>query len=126
VRALLLGVALTLAACSTGSSDKGGGPAQASAVSVKTIEEAQKAVGQRVRVEGTAQNAKISAVVMCEGTPIYCLDRPSWSDDLTGKPVVVEGTLEKTSELQAQTAPSGEVSQGTDGPILVLRKCTGP
>jgi hypothetical protein len=126
--ALLLGAALALAGCSTGSAGKGGDARQGGngAITVKSVEAAQKALGQRVRVEGTAQNAKISAVVMVEGTPIYCLDRESWPDDLTGKPVTIEGTLEQTSELQAKTSPSGEVSQGTAGPILVLRKCTGP
>lgn len=113
-------LSIALAACSTGAGKTDGKPGE---IVVKSGEAAQKALGQQVRVECVAQNAKLSAVLVCDGTPIYCMDKPSWPDEQAGKPASVTGLLEQTSETQAQTSPSGEVSQGTGGPILVLRGC---
>lgn len=83
---------------------------------------AAAAVGQVVRVEGTARNAKLSAVVMTNGLMVYCLGLPSWPDERANQPVVVRGMLEHTSEFEPE--PGGPVSAGTGGPIYAIRACT--
>ena len=85
--------------------------------------DAAAALGQTVRITGTAQNAKLSAVVQTGDLVVYCLDRPSWKDR-AGKPVSVEGKLEQTREFEAQVDDGGAISQGTGGPVFVIRACT--
>jgi hypothetical protein len=61
-----------------------------------------------MRVEGTAQNAKLSAAVVNGEQVVYCLNRTDWPVGVEGKRVMVEG----------------EVSQGTEGGDIVIRNCT--
>jgi hypothetical protein len=96
-------------------------PAASQPIAIDSAQAAKKAVGKPVRVEGTARNAKLSAVVVRGDLLVYCLDRDSWPADRDGKKVAVTGTLEYTTEFQAQVSPSGEVSQGTEGGVFVLR-----
>lgn len=74
------------------------------------------------RIEGVARNAKLAAVVLAGDRTIYCLERESWPEDIDGKRVVVQGVVESTDEFQARRSPSGEISQGTEGSVLVIRK----
>lgn len=82
----------------------------------------KNALGKTVQIEGTAQNAKLSAVVISPGMMVYCLDRAEWPADLVGKKVTVRGVLEQTDDFKAVKSPTGEHSAGTMGGDLVLRK----
>ena len=84
---------------------------------------ARNALGSRVRVDGTAQNAKLAAAVVGDELLIYCLDRDSWPSDVVGTQVSVIGTIEWTEEFAAETSPNGEISAGTDGGVFVIRTC---
>ncbi len=84
---------------------------------------AAAAVGKRVRLSGTAGNAKLAAVVQVgDDLLVYCLDRPAWPDDLNGQQVTVEGLLEYTEEWKSRVEPSGAISQGTEAGSYVIRE----
>lgn len=120
--ALALVLAAALLDCKSAPQGAAAGTGQAEAVVVGDAAAAKAAVGKRVRVSGTAGNAKLGAVVRGSGVMVYCLDRPEWPGDRDGQTVTVEGTLEYTSEFMAKTDPSGAISAGTGGPVYVLRK----
>jgi hypothetical protein len=80
-------------------------------------------VGTRVRVRGTAQNDKLSAVVEAHGLSVYCLDLEGWPADRVGKDATIEGTLERTDQFAARPS-DGLASQGTTGSVFVIRRCT--
>ena len=86
------------------------------------VEDARRAVGKVVRLQGTAYSAKLSAVVEGERLLVYCLDRASWSAEMQGRTVTVEGRLEFTEEFMAQKSDGGMVSQGTEDGVFVLRR----
>ncbi|MBS2032227.1 MAG: hypothetical protein JST54_30285 [Deltaproteobacteria bacterium] len=90
---------------------------------VGSSKEAAAAIGQDVRVSGIAQDSKLSGVVVTGELVVYCLDHPSWSAR-AGKRITVEGKLEQTRELEAHVDDAGAISQGTGGPIFVIRACT--
>jgi hypothetical protein len=92
------------------------------AVIVSTSAHAKASLGKSIRVEGTAHNAKLSAVVVGERVLIYCLDVPAWPKALAGKKVAVEGKLELSHDFEAQVGPDGARTAGTGGPIFVIRK----
>ncbi len=73
-------------------------------------------------IEGTARNAKISGIVVSEKLSVYCLNIPDWGA-LEGQKVAVQGLVEYTEEFTAQINEKGEISQGTEGGVLVIRKC---
>jgi hypothetical protein len=54
-----------------------------------------------VRVRGTAQNDKLSAVLEARGVTVYCLDLAHWPADRIGKPATIEGTIERTDQFAA-------------------------
>src|SRR5262245_2146929 len=82
----------------TGSGSGTGSAAPAgNAVAVTDEASAKAAVGKVVRVEGTAENAKLAAVVAIGDFEVYCWDRKDGWDDTGGK-VAVEGMLEYTDE----------------------------
>lgn len=117
---------LLLLGC-TGADRRGGGAAvgaDASAlVDIDSQAAAGAAVGRRVRVSGTARNAKLAGVVSRGDLMVYCLNVTGWPDQTDGQPVTVRGTLERTGEFAATTGAGGEVSQGTAGAVLVIRRC---
>jgi hypothetical protein len=84
--------------------------------------DARAAVGSEVRIEGTARDAKLSAVVMTGDLIVYCLDVDAWPDERSNETVAVRGLLEHTDEFSA--AKDGPVSAGTTGSIYVIRTCT--
>lgn len=119
-------VVLLLAACASNSSspspaNKTDTPVHSALVTDPTS--ATAALGTRVRVEGTAANDKLSAVVETGQLSVYCLDIQAWPEPRVGTSATVEGTLERTEEFQSRTN-GGLVSQGTSGAIFVIRKCT--
>lgn len=84
----------------------------------------QQAEGTRVRVTGVAQNAKLGAVVVSERMTVYCLDRQEWPPDLVGQQVTVSGIVERTDDFKAEVNEKGEISQGSAGGDLVIRRST--
>ena len=97
-------------------------------VLVSTASQAAAALGQRVRLLGTAQDAKLSAVVQSEALLVYCMIRDGdgllvesrWPQGTVGQEVAVTGILEQSEQFTAQVGPDGAISQGTEGPILAL------
>ncbi len=97
-------------------------------VLVATAAQATAALGQRVRLLGTADDAKLSAVVQSEALVVYCMGRGAdglltesrWPADVVGQAVAVTGTLEQSEQFTATVAPDGAISQGTEGPILAV------
>jgi hypothetical protein len=70
-------------------------------------------------VQGTARTARLAAaVVLPDGTPVYCLG-VTWPPDVEGTPVTARGLLQATAEFAA-----GPGEAGTDGAVWVLRDCT--
>lgn len=136
---LALMVVVAMAACTHGKRgtsaraddpmDQGNGKApasadQPSALVVTSQTEAKAAVGKRVRVRGTAERDKLGDAVSSQRFSVVCLS-PRFPDARLGQPVVVEGLLELTDELQATKGPNGEVSQGTEPGTssYVIRMC---
>lgn len=80
-------------------------------------------VGELVAVKGIARDAKISAAVVADSLVVYCLGLAKWPGEVSGKPVLTHGRLERTAEFVAKRGPGGAISPGTDGPVWVLREC---
>lgn len=80
-------------------------------------------IGTPVRVRGTAQNDKLSAVLEARGVTVYCLGLAHWPADRIGKPAIIEGTIERTDQFAAHPS-DGLASQGTSGSIFAIRRCT--
>ncbi len=72
--------------------------------------------GQRVILTGTAENAKLGAVVLSPQGAVYLADKPSWPADanILGEQVEVSGVLERV-DTRARRAPDGSITQGTQG-----------
>jgi len=91
---------------------------------VANSKEAVAALGQTVRITGTAQNAKLGGVVEKGELVVYCLDHESWNAR-AGKPITVEGKLEQSFMFEAHVIDDGGgITEGTTGPIFVIRTCT--
>lgn len=82
-------------------------------------------VGSVTRIEGIAQNAKLSAAVVNDERVVYCLDRTRWSTGVEGKPIIVEGVLGQTDDFKSSVSANGEIGQGTEGGELVIQECRG-
>jgi hypothetical protein len=97
-------------------------------VLVANGEQAQAALGQKVRVMGVAADAKLSAVVQSEELLVYCMGKGAegmlvetrWPEEVVGQRVAVTGLLERSEQFMAVTGPDGAITQGTDAPILAL------
>lgn len=111
-------------AASRGEDAGEGRPTAATPRVVRTLAEARAALGQRVRVQGTAGREKLGDSVDVDGMALVCLDH-RFGDDRIGRTVRVEGVLDETRDFQAVRGPRGEVSQGTESEValLVLRAC---
>jgi hypothetical protein len=92
-------------------------------ITIASLTDAKAAVGKPVRVEGSAENAKLSAVVSAPDLLVYCLDLSSWPADLAGKRVIATGTLEYTEKFASTVSPDGLHSAGTDGGVYAIRGC---
>ena len=93
-------------------------PDQAEPVTATAIgnrEQALAAIGTTVRISGTAENAKLAAIVIAPWISVYCLDLDSWPDEVQGQQVEVTGQLNLTDQFQAQVSKDGSISQGTAG-----------
>lgn len=118
--------AVLLLACGGAAAPEEAAAPPTSAPAVVTLEgpeQIRQALGKPVRIEGTAANAKLSAVVVRGDLTIYCLDHPAWPDEVVRKRVVVDGTLEYTEQFAAKPSPDGAISAGTTGGVYALRPC---
>ena len=104
-----------LTACGGAAGSRGGD------VEVVDQASARAAVGKRVSIEGAAGNGKIAVVVTRGDLIVYCLDQ-RWKQSLAGRRVRVRGTLEITDQFRARD-DGDNISQGTRGGDLVIRRC---
>jgi hypothetical protein len=89
------------------------------AVRIDSVASARAAVGKRVHLEGTGDNAKLGAVVVKGDLVVYCTDRKDgW--DQRNVPVIVEGILDYTSRAKAPTGSNSSISTGTGEPIFEM------
>jgi hypothetical protein len=95
------------------------GARSSTALRIDSVASARAAIGKRVRLEGTADNAKLGAVVVKGDLVVYCVDRKDgW--DQRNLPVIVEGVLDHTSRARARTGSDGSISAGTGDPIFEM------
>lgn len=90
---------------------------------IEDASQADAALGSDVELVGTANNAKLSAVVTRGDLVVYCLNVPTWDISQHAQELTVRGKLERTDEFEAKPGADGEISQGSDGPVLVIRNC---
>lgn len=103
-------------------------PVPEAPVLISSVDQADAALGQRVRLVGTAKDAKLSAVIQNDVLLVYCMERAEdgllvesrWPEGTVGQQVAATGTLEQSEQFVARVEPDGAVSQGTEGPILAL------
>jgi hypothetical protein len=89
------------------------------AIQIDSVAGARAAIGKRVHLEGTGDNAKLGAVVVKGDLVVYCIDRKDGWDE-RNIPVVVEGVLDYTSRAKARTGRDGSISAGTGEPIFQM------
>lgn len=88
-------------------------------IPIDSVAGARAAIGKRVRLEGTGDNAKLGAVVVKGDLVVYCIDRKDGWDE-RNIPVVVEGVLDYTSRAKARIGSDGSISAGTGEPIFQM------
>ena len=120
-KAFLLTAMFGLAGCASSPAVPEPKEASMEAINLDGSGDAEKALGKRVRIRGTAQNAKLGAIVLGEGLMVYCQGMDSRPGDRVGKPVTVSGVLERTDDFKEVVGPKGERNQGTAGGDYVLR-----
>ena len=82
-------------------------------------------VGQKVHLEGQAADAKLGAVVLVDGEPVYLKGMLAWPADVTGKTVRVNGILEEDShEDEILLGPNGEQSASMAGSQWLIDRPT--
>lgn len=112
-------LAVLLAGCGAGADRAGEAPGGA-VVELTARAQVEGLLGQKVRVVGEAQNAKLAAHVQGQGISVYCAGLSGWPDEVVGKQVVVTGVLRRNADVVAKVDESGAVSQGTMSPVLML------
>ena len=91
---------------------------------IQNVEQARAALGQRVRVVGQTQRTKLAPSVSTGALHVYCLGLSGWPDEATGQRVAVTGRIEESDDFEATgSVADGTISQGTSGPVWVLRDC---
>ena len=90
---------------------------------IHNLSEIKRSLGKEITIVGQAADAKISAAVLVEGSPIYCLAQSSWPDGVAGEQVEVQGVVRRTDRYRAEKDKSGAISQGTAGGDLVIEPC---
>jgi hypothetical protein len=82
-------------------------------------------LNKRVRLVGTARDAKGGAVLLINNAPVYLAGLESWPTVASGKQVAVGGTLVDKQHLpEAKRDAKGAISQGAVGSQLVLEAPT--
>lgn len=110
-RATVICLAIASVSCMKNKTDE-----REAAIAIDSEASARAAIGKRVRISGTADNAKLGAVVVVNDLVVYCSHRTDGWDE-RGRAVVVEGVLER-SEGEAVRAPDGTMSAGIEGPVF--------
>ena len=83
---------------------------------------AQASAGKQVEVRGTADDAKLGALITVGTLYVYCLGVDRWPAAVAGKTVAARGLLEHTDEFAEERDPNLP-SAGTAGAVWVLRAC---
>jgi hypothetical protein len=84
-------------------------------------------IGRRVRLVGTAQNAKAGAVVLVDAEPVYVEGVPAWPEALGARRIALGGRLVRKKHLPPPVrATDGALQQGATGEQLVLEQATSP
>ncbi len=81
---------------------------------------AQANAGKRVRVRGTARDAKLGAAIVTGDLVVYCTGVDPWPAEVAGTPVTAYGVLAQTTRF----ATPDPTSAGTAGAVWELRECT--
>ncbi|MBD3187951.1 hypothetical protein GF325_14030 [Candidatus Bathyarchaeota archaeon] len=81
-------------------------------------------IGQQVRLEGVARDAKGGAVlILDDGTPVYMENLDYWDENTQGQIVIASGTLVRVKYIPDPVVDeNGAISQGAEGLQLVLRQ----
>ncbi len=87
------------------------------------LAEVTAALGREQTLVGEAADAKLSAAVVVEGSPVYCLGLDRWPEGVVGEQVEVTGVVRRTDRFQAKVAGDGAIAQGTEGRDLVIEPC---
>lgn len=80
-------------------------------------------VGQLVHVSGTAEDARISGLVISNDFMVYCLNVQEWPKKFHKRTVTVTGKLEYTEEFMGGKNAAGEYTAGTTSGVYVIRNC---
>ena len=86
--------------------------------------QARAAMGTKVRIRGTAHNAKLAAVVVSDGLSVYCIELEEWPDEFLRQAVEVTGTISRTDQYKARVDEDGAISQGTAGGDWIMKGCS--
>ena len=83
-------------------------------------------LNEQIKISGTAENARLGAIVMTEDfTSIFLSGINEWDNNVEGKSVVVTGLLRrKLLAPKATVGPNGEISHGVGGDSFVLENPT--
>ncbi len=109
------GTGATGAGSAVGAGSAAGAGSATGAIKITDVASAQAALGKRVRIEGTADNAKLGAIVLVGDLVVFCSDRPEGWDE-RNRPVIVEGELTYDAGKPAPPpGPNGEQSAGASG-----------
>ena len=115
VRAIVMSVVLSTAACSGGAVRRDRTP-----IVITTLDEAERAVGKYVELSGLAEAGKFAVSVAGPRLAIYCEGMREWPEGVWNTQVTVRGVLALTDAYSTKD-PAVQGIQG--GPDYVIRKC---
>jgi hypothetical protein len=90
---------------------------------LRGLKEIEAALGRTITIVGEAAEAKLGAVVVIDGSAIYCLGQERWPDGVVGEQVEVTGTVSRTDRFRAEVLEEDAITQGTAGGDLVIEPC---
>ncbi len=88
----------------------------------------EEQIGEKVTLEGTAQNSKAGAVLLLgTGNVIWIRRKGSWDDTRVGKEITLTGILRREKYIpNHMTSDDGGISQGAEGlqyTLELTRRC---
>lgn len=90
---------------------------------LSSLKEIEAALDREITIVGEAAEAKLGAVVLIDGSAIYCLSQERWPDGVVGEQVEVTGTVRRTDRFRAEVLEEDAITQGTAGGDLVIEPC---